>query len=182
MWEVKQAKLDSLNIGFVDIYESELIKETFDLTVVPSVRYIDYNRVYHMNWNDKSYPYYSTADFMLFLSEGYGNAPVETLRPRVSEGLHIFFEYCCSWLSMDSNFETIMTTFLKARKLMKEQLSIEIDMKKDNPNFGKKNSFKKSQIRSVIMKVWLPLLALTVVGTTLLCAVPVLICVSRKQN
>ena len=59
MWELKQQKKDSLNIGYLDIYDDgELLKETFDLTVVPSVRYIDHT-VYQMLWNDQRYSYFN---------------------------------------------------------------------------------------------------------------------------
>jgi len=49
-----------------------------------------------------------------------------------------------------------MTNFLKARKMVKENLGIEWDMKSSNPNFGKKNTFKKSQMRSVLQTIWIP--------------------------
>ena len=71
MWELKQQKKDSLNIGYIDIYDDgELLKETFDLTVVPSVRYIDH-AVYHMLWNDQRYSYFNAPDFFKFLEDGY---------------------------------------------------------------------------------------------------------------
>ena len=53
-----------------------------------------------------------------------------------------------------------MTYFLKVRKTVKEKLGIEWDMKSSNPNFGKKNTFKKSQMRSVIKTVWIPVFVL----------------------
>ena len=127
-----------------------MIKETFDLTVVPSVRFLTTGpetringNVYSMLWNDKSYSYYNTGDFIRFLDGGFEKAPVEPLRSRVNEGLQLNFEYTCSYLA-ETYFDDILPTFLKVRKFMRDNLSIEIDMKKDNPNFGKKNSFKKS--------------------------------------
>ena len=51
-----------------------------------------------------------------------------------------------------------MTKFLKAKRIIGEQLDIKWDMKADNPNFGKKNTFKKSQMRSVLTTIWIPLM------------------------
>ena len=56
---------------------------------------------------------------------------------------HLLFEYCCAYLA-EYNFDQVMTKFLKARKFMRDSLGVELDLKKDNPNFGKKNTFKKS--------------------------------------
>ena len=126
------------------------MKETFDLTVVPSVRYIEYYTAYQMLWTDQRYNFFHTGDFLNFLEEGYTTAPQEVLRPRVLDTrFHLLFEYTCAYLA-EYKFEDTMTTFLKARKLVKENLGIEWDMKSSNPNFGKKNTFKKSQMRSVL--------------------------------
>ena len=57
--------------------------------------------------------------------------------------LHLLFEYCCAYLA-EYNFDDVMTKFIKARKWIRDNMSYELDMKKDNPNFGKKNTFKKS--------------------------------------
>ena len=47
MWELKQEQKEAINIGFVDIHEGgELIKYTFDLTEVPTVRVIRGQNVY----------------------------------------------------------------------------------------------------------------------------------------
>ena len=76
MWELKNEKKDTINIGFVDIYdEGEIMKETFDLTVVPSVRYIEYYTAYQMLWTDQRYNFFHTGDFLNFLEEGYTTAP-----------------------------------------------------------------------------------------------------------
>ena len=88
--------------------------------------------VYSMVWNDKTRSFYNTGDFVMFLDGGFEKAPVEPLRGRVSEGLHLTFEYTCSWLS-EKYFDDILSTFLKVRKLIRDKLSIEIDMKSENP-------------------------------------------------
>ena len=76
MWELKNDKKDSINIGYVDIYDDgEIMKETFDLTVVPSVRYIEYYTAYQMLWTDQRYNFFHTGDFLKFLAEGYTSAP-----------------------------------------------------------------------------------------------------------
>jgi len=101
MWELKNEMKDSINIGFIDIYEDgEIMKETFDLTVVPSVRYIEYYTAYQMLWTDQRYNFFHTGDFLNFLQEGYNTAPQEVLRSRVLDTrFHLLFEYACAYLA-----------------------------------------------------------------------------------
>ena len=59
MWELKDQHGEAINVGFVDIYDGgELVKMTYDLQMVPSVRMVRGQNVYHMNWNDKSRHFY----------------------------------------------------------------------------------------------------------------------------
>ena len=40
-----------LRVGFVDIHnEGELLKETYDLDAIPSVRLVKADKVYHLKW------------------------------------------------------------------------------------------------------------------------------------
>ena len=117
----------------------------------------------------------------MFLDKGYEKAPIEKIRPRVREGLNLFYEYVCSYLS-ESYFDMILTNFLKVRKFLKEKFEIELDMKSRNPNFGKKNTFKKSQVRSVIEVTFLPVFCGTIVLMTLLCTPIFLLCIGKQKK
>ena len=84
MWELKQEQKEAINIGFVDIHEGgELIKYTFDLTEVPTVRVIRGQNVYQMNWNDRTRYYYYSHDITHFIEKGFEKAPMEIARSRV---------------------------------------------------------------------------------------------------
>ena len=84
MWELKQSMKDAVNIGYVDIIDGgELVKETFDLFQIPTVRMIRGRNVYHMNWTDKTRDYYFTQDFTHFIESGFEKAPMEIARQRV---------------------------------------------------------------------------------------------------
>ena len=87
----------------------------------------------------------------------------------------------CQYLA-DNYFDQILPSFIKVRKMLKENSQFfELDMKSENPNFGKKNSFKKGQIRQVIQKVWLPIVAITICFFTLVCG-PICILCSRSAK
>ena len=75
-----------------------------------------------------------------------------------------------------------MTNFLKVRKIVKEKLDIEWDMKSSNPNFGKKNTFKKSQMRSVIQTVWIPVMILLNAAIIAVCTPFYFLCCFKKKT
>ena len=41
----------TLKIRFVDTFQGELLKETFDIETIPSIRFVRADQVYHLKWN-----------------------------------------------------------------------------------------------------------------------------------
>lgn len=146
----------SVNIVFSDVLnEGELLKETFDIDTVPSIRLIKGEKVYHLKWN-KSGGLWSKTDLVNFINSGWESAPVEKLRSRVTEGIMLYAEYIVNTMT-DRSFTSAMENYLTLRKLINEWTGYKHDLKQYNQNFGKKNSFKKSQMWTLLLHVVLPL-------------------------
>ena len=49
---LKLRKLSSIKIGYVDIVHEggELLKETYDIDQLPSIRLVKQDKVYHLKW------------------------------------------------------------------------------------------------------------------------------------
>ena len=95
---VKTKEGKALRIGFVDTWDGELLKETFDIDMIPSVRLIRGENVYHLKWN-KQTGLWTTSDLKEFVTSGYDSAPVETLRRRVQDGMELYAEYIVNTLA-----------------------------------------------------------------------------------
>ena len=98
---LEMLKGKSINIGHVDIHsEGECLKETFDLTEVPSIRMLKDDKVYHLKWEDTGL--WSTNTLNKFVTE-YESSLYDYARPRVSEGIMLSVEYVLNTLA-DKNF------------------------------------------------------------------------------
>lgn len=59
----------------------ELLKETFDIETVPSIRLVRGDKIYHLKWNKNAF--WTSSELAGFVASGYENAPVESLHKRV---------------------------------------------------------------------------------------------------
>jgi len=88
----------TLNIVFVDTFnDGELLKETFDIERVPSIRLVRGGKTYHLKWNTNGF--WSVTDLTNFIKTGYETAPVENLQARVNDGLELYMEYIVNTLA-----------------------------------------------------------------------------------
>ena len=71
IWHVKHNinAPSNLKVGFVDIIDNgELLKETFDITEVPSIRYVFGGKFHTLKWKPTGH-LWSAADIVVFVSE-----------------------------------------------------------------------------------------------------------------
>ena len=110
---------------------------------------------------------WSVADLRMFVVPGgYEAAPMEELRRRVADGLELYMEYSVNTLA-DERFTQFMETYLAVRKFVYESTGYKHDLRTVNPHFGKKNAFKKSQMRTLLYHVIVPMIAVAAVVTLL---------------
>lgn len=149
----KDAKAGKLRIGYVDIHEDgELLKETFDLDAIPSVRLVKDDKVYHLKWVNGLW---STQDIEAFIKDHEESSLYDFKRSRVTDGIFLSLEYVINTLA-EQQFTSTMENYLWAKKLIFENTGYKHDLKHVNPNMGKKKAFKKSQMRTLLIHVVLP--------------------------
>ena len=166
----KMPEAKKTNVAFVDTFVGgELIKETFDIEMVPSIRLVRGDQVYHLKLPKDNKGLWSVKDLRDFVKGGYESAPTEPLRSRVNEGIELKMEYLINTLTA-TNFEPAMNNYLALRKIVHEWTGFKHDLKSINPNFGKKNAFKKSQMWTLLIYVIIPLVLIgTILSMFILC-------------
>jgi len=102
------------------------LKETFDIDVVPSIRLVQGDQIYHLKW--KQGGFWKSNDLSLFIQSGYEIASVEKIRPRVSEGLELYAEYIVNTLT-HSSFTPAMENYLAGRKWVQVLTGYKHDLK-----------------------------------------------------
>ena len=138
-------KLNSIKIGYVDIVSEggELLKETFDIETLPSIRLVKPDgKVYHLKWM-KQIGLWTAKVMQNFVEVDHADASYDFKRARVSDGIMLKVEYIANFLA-ETHFSWIMEHYLAAKKVMFEYTGVKHDLKSMNPNMGKKNTFKKS--------------------------------------
>lgn len=115
--------------------------------------------MHHLKWSQQS-GLWSTSDLQSFVSSGYESANYEPLRSRVNLGLELYLEYSINTLT-DGSFSHAMENYLWGKKFLHEWTGYKHDLKPLNHNFGKKNAFKKSQMRTLLTYVVVPGILIT---------------------
>ena len=128
MWILKHTLHDQLNVGFVDIYDDgELLKETFDIEVTPSVRFMSKGVIYHYNWPD--YKQTTSEDLINFVESDHKSKTKKSdRRRRVQDGPELYFEYVAKYLA-DNHFDEGLPLFLQAKNWVRDNLDYEYDFK-----------------------------------------------------
>ena len=177
--KIKIAYVDTLN-------EGELIKETFDIDMTPSIRLISQDKVYSLKWNNKNI--WSATDIAMFVKNFETTQYLwDFKRTRITDGVILSLEYVINTLCKGDNFNYIMKNYLSGRKLIEEWTGYKHDLSELNPNIGKKNSYKKSQLRTLLIFVIGPLVVVGTFVITLLmiCIISCLqniLCGEKKRN
>ena len=125
------------------------MKETFDIDTIPSIRLLKGDKVYHCKWVNGVW---TTAEIASFVANHEETALFDYSRPRVSDGIFLSVEYVLNSLAAN-NFNYAMENYLFGKKLVFEWTGYKHDLKSINPNMGKKNTFKKSQMRTLLTYV-----------------------------
>lgn len=156
----------NFHIGYVDTHNNgELLKETYEVDVVPSIRLVKGDQVCILKWANGLW---SADDIKEFVSGGYTNAPCTFKRERVSDGLLLTAEYILNDIVRNRYTET-MEMYITLRKTLEDVFGYKHDLKSVNPAFGKKKHWRKSQMRTLIIHVILPAsIFLTVLSTLLI--------------
>lgn len=157
----------NIKIAYVDtLNEGELIKETFDIDMTPSIRLISNDKVYSLKWVSNVW---SATDMAMFVKNFETEKYLwDFKRTRITDGIVLSLEYVMNTLSNGENFNTIMKNYLWGRKFIEEWTGYKHDLSELNPNIGKKNSYKKSQIRTLLTFVIGPLVVAGTFVITLL--------------
>ena len=93
--QTKEGK--SVSIAYVDThYEGELLKHTFDIDVVPSVRLLNGDKVHALKWVNGLW---TVDNLSKFVSGGYESAAYDYKRSRVSDGILLSLEYVITSLT-----------------------------------------------------------------------------------
>ena len=159
----------SISIGYVDTNnEGELLKETYDIEVVPSIRLVEGDKVYAAKWVEGLW---TVEDLQNFVNGGYLSTANYDKRERITP-LFLHFEYVLNALSVN-HFTEVMENYLWLKKVVFEWTGYKHDLKSVNSLFGKKNAFKKSQIRTLLFHVILPL---SLIGTALVLLILICSC------
>ena len=74
------------------------------------------------------------------------------------------FEYLINTISDGPSFNTVMGHYLSMRKTVENWTGYKHDLKEVNPNMLKKNTFRKSQMRTLIFHVGVPVLLFMMAG------------------
>ena len=139
----------------MDIVDNgELLKETFDITEVPSIRYIFQGKFHTLKWKQTGH-LWSAADIVAFVSDIDQNRLWAFERKRVKEGLDLYMEYWVRFLA-ENHFDDIMNMTRETKRWLNDYLGYEVKLKDYNRNFGKKKEFRDSQIRTVLELVAWP--------------------------
>ena len=125
------------------------------------------DKVYHLKWVNGLWSTDDIADFILNHEE---NALWDYRRDRVTDGVWLSLEYVFNHLS-ETSFTSAMENYLYGKKMLFEWTGYKHDLKSVNPNMGKKKTFKKSQMRTLMFYVILPgvLVSTVLILLTLLC-------------
>ena len=81
--------------------------------------------------------------------------PYDYKRERVTDGVELIYEYVVSYAA-DHYFTAAMQSYLTARSTVFEWTGFKHSLKDQNPMFGKKNAFRKSQMRTLMHNWVLP--------------------------
>ncbi len=145
---------------FVDIHgDGELLKETFDIEKIPAIRLVKGDKVFVLKWGGIN-GLWSASELREFVSTGYETALYDFKRKRVQEGLELYLEYSINTLA-DGSFNHAMENYMTVRKVIHEWTGYKHDLKSYNHNFGKKNAFKNSQMRTLLMYAVVPGIVIT---------------------
>jgi len=162
-----------LKIAYVDIIDNgELVKIAFDIPTVPAAVIIRDGKFYVLKQSIVDKIFDSTsANSMIFsdyIETGYLDASYDYLRARPLRN-NLIWEYVFIYFS-EKYFSDIMEYYRSYRVYMRDNLGYEsVSLKTVNPNFGKKNSYQRSQVRTLYNEViWYWLALFTAIFSALL--------------
>ena len=86
---------------YVDTWgEGELLKETFDIQRVPSIRLVKGDKVFALKWVDGLWKVEELVDFV----KNYESSSYDFKRGRITEGLPLYFEYIINTMAEGKGF------------------------------------------------------------------------------
>ena len=116
---IKLRQLSNVKIGYVDIVSEggELLKETFDIETLPSIRLVKNDgKVYHLKWM-KQTGMWTAKIIQNFVDVVHEEAPYDFKRARVSDGIMLKVEYISNFLA-DVYFTMIMEYYMASKKML----------------------------------------------------------------